>query len=145
MYRHILIPDDGSPLSEKAVEHGIALAKSVGARITAITVTEPFHMLVVEPSVTVDTLEDYARHAAAAASRILDRISRTAKAAGVTCEVLHVEHEQPYQAVIDAAAARGCDLIVMASHGRRGMSALVIGSETTKVVTHSKIPVLVCR
>jgi nucleotide-binding universal stress UspA family protein len=76
---------------------------------------------------------------------VLGRLLAAANSAGVACEVLHVEHEQIYQAIIDAASARSCDLIVMASHGRRGVSAVVLGSETVKVLTHSKIPVLVYR
>jgi nucleotide-binding universal stress UspA family protein len=76
---------------------------------------------------------------------VLDGVSAAAKSAGVECQTLHVEHEHVYQAILDAAAARGCDLIVMASHGRRGVSAVVLGSETVKVLTHSKIPVLVYR
>ncbi len=145
MYKHILVPDDGSALSAKAVEHGIALAKAVGARITGVTVTPPFHVFAVEPSVLTDTPEVYGKRVAALAAANLDRIQAMAKAVGVSCEVLHLEHDQPYQAIIEAAGGRGCDLIVMASHGRRGMSALVIGSETVKVLTHSKVPVLVCR
>ena len=76
---------------------------------------------------------------------MLSSISVTANSAGVPCETLHVEHEHPYQAIIDTAASKGCDLILMASHGRRGIAAVVLGSETVKVLTHSKIPVLVYR
>jgi nucleotide-binding universal stress UspA family protein len=145
MYKHILIPDDGSDLSVKAVEHGMALAKAVNAKVTGITVTAPFHIFAMEPGMVTDTREEYTKHVAALASKYLERIKGRAASTGVNCDVLLVEHEHPYRAIVDAANSRGCDLIVMASHGRRGASAIVLGSETVKVLTHSTIPVLVCR
>jgi nucleotide-binding universal stress UspA family protein len=145
MYKHILIPDDGSDLSAKAVQHGIALAKAINARVTGITVTMPFHIFAVAPGMVTDVPEEYTKRVAALALKYLEQIKGAAASAGVNCDVLHVEHAQPYQAIIDAAKGRGCDLIVMASHGRRGVSAIVLGSETVKVLTHSTIPVLVCR
>jgi nucleotide-binding universal stress UspA family protein len=128
MYRNILIATDGSELSEKAVNHGIALAKRIGAKVTMLTVVQPLHTFTAEY-----------------AEKTLGTAARLARAAGVGCEGVHVEHDFPYQAIIDTAASKGCDLIVMASHGRHGISALVLGSETVKVLTHSKIPVLVHR
>ena len=92
-----------------------------------------------------DTLNSYTTRMSTVAAQRLDRVKDAAKAAGVECDVVHVQHEHPYQAIIDTAVSRGCDLIVMASHGRRGMSAIVLGSETVKVLTHSTIPVLVYR
>ena len=145
MFKHILIPTDGSDLATQAVEKGIVFAKETGAKITAMTVTEPFRMLSTKPSQVEYTPIEYKRYAEAHAETVVGRVSVAANSAGVACEVLHVEHEQVYQAIIDAAEARKCDLIVMASHGRRGVSAVVLGSETTKVLTHSKIPVLVYR
>ena len=145
MYKNILIATDGSDLATKAVEQGVLFAKKIGAKITAVTVTEPFHLLSVAPSQLEYTPAEYKKHAAAHAEKLLGAVSAAAKSAGVDCETLHVEHEHVYQAIIDAAAARRCDLIVMASHGRRGVSAVVLGSETVKVLTHSKIPVLVHR
>ena len=145
MYKHLLIPTDGSDLATKAVEQGVLFAKEIGAKITAVTVTEPFHLLSVAPSQLEYTPIEYKKHAEGHAEKVLGTVSNAAKSAGVGCETLHIEHEQAYQAIIDAAAARGCDLIVMASHGRRGVSAVVLGSETVKVLTHSKIPVLVYR
>jgi nucleotide-binding universal stress UspA family protein len=145
LFTHILIPTDGSDLATKAVEQGILFAKEIGAKITALTVTEAFHVLSVEPSQLEYTPIEYKKHAEAHAEKVLGAVSAAAKSAGVDCDVLHVEHEQIYQAIIDAAEARRCDLIVMASHGRRGVSAVVLGSETVKVLTHSKIPVLVYR
>ena len=145
MFKNILIATDGSDLAAKAVEQGILLAKEIGAKIMAVTVTEPFHLLSVAPSQLEYTPIEYKKHVEAYAAKVLDTVSAAAKLAGVACDVLHVEHEQVYQAIIDAASARRCDLIVMASHGRRGVSAVVLGSETVKVLTHSKIPVLVYR
>jgi nucleotide-binding universal stress UspA family protein len=145
MYRHILIPTDGSELSGKAIQHGVALAKSVGAKVSGITVTVPFHVFAIDPEALTDTPASYQTRVAAAATKYLEQIKNVAAAVGGTCDVISVEHEQPYQAIIDTAKKNGCDLIVMASHGRRGLSALVLGSETVKVLTHSTIPVLVCR
>ena len=141
MYKHILIPTEGSVLSNKAIEHGIALAKALGANVTALTVSEPFHVSAFEPRI----VEQYRKHVAALAAKHLDTAKNVASALDVACELVRVEHELPYRAIIDTATERGCDLIVMASHGRRGISAIVLGSETIKVLTHSTIPVLVCR
>ena len=145
MFKNILVPTDGSDLAVKAVEQGILLAKEISAKITAVTVTEPFHLLSVKPSQLEYTPIEYKKYSEAHAETVLGRVSAAANSAGVACDVLHVEHEQVYQAIIDAALARRCDLIVMASHGRRGISAVVLGSQTVKVLTHSKIPVLVYR
>ena len=145
MYRHILIPTDGSPLSEMAVRQGIAFARSVGAKVTALTVSAPFHILAIDPVMVTDTPEHYERHCAARAEKFLGVVRVAAKDAAVPCETLHVVAEHPYEAIINAASEKGCDLIFMASHGRKGMSALILGSETVKVLTHSKIPVLVSR
>jgi nucleotide-binding universal stress UspA family protein len=145
LFKNILVPTDGSDLAAKAVEQGILFAKEIGAKITAMTVTEPFHVLSLAPSELEYTPIEYKKYAEAYAEEVLSTVSAKAKSAGVTCETLHTEHEHVYQAIIDAAEARKCDLIVMASHGRRGVSAVVLGSETVKVLTHSKIPVLVYR
>ena len=145
MYNNILIPTDGSDLATKAVEQGVLFAKEIGAKITAMTVTEPFHLLSVAPSQLEYTPIEYKKHAEVYAEKVLGIVSAAAKLAGVGCDMLHVEHEHVHQAIIDAATSRACDLIVMASHGRRGVSAVVLGSETVKVLTHSKIPVLVYR
>jgi nucleotide-binding universal stress UspA family protein len=145
LFKNILIATDGSDLVVKAVEQGILLAKEVSAKTTAVTVSEPFNVFALAPSELGYTPIEYKKHAEAHADRLLGTVSAAAKSAGVACDTLHVEHEQIYQAIIDAAEARRCDLIVMASHGRRGVSAVVLGSETVKVLTHSKIPVLVYR
>ena len=145
MLTHLLIPTDGSELSRKATDYGMALAKSLNAKITVLTVTAPFRAFAVEPSLVVDTIEQYQRRMAAVAAKFLATAKESAAAAGVPCETLHIEHDQPYAAIIETAARKGCDLIVMASHGRRGIAAIVLGSETVRVLTHSTVPVLVFR
>ena len=145
MYRHILIPTDGSELSDTAVRQGVQLARSLNARVTILTVTVTFHTFTADPFMASRTAETYRVDATTEAERALSVGAAAATAAGVPCETVRVERDHPYEAIIDAAAERGCDLIFMASHGRKGMAALVLGSETTKVLTHTKIPVLVCR
>jgi nucleotide-binding universal stress UspA family protein len=145
MHRHILIPTDGSDLSRNAIGYGMALAKSANAKVTVLTVTTPFHTFALESAMVTDTPEQYKRRMAALAAKYLDEAKEAASAAGVSCETLHLDHDQPYTAIIETAARKSCDLIVMASHGRRGISAIVLGSETVKVLTHSTIPVLVVR
>ena len=126
MYRHILIPTDGSELAERGVAHGLALAKSIGAKVSAIYVVEPL----------LAVTGDFAS--------VLDRVANAAKEAGVSCETIQVENVPPHEAIIAAAEDKGCNLIVMSWHGRSGLSTLLIGSVTNKVLTHAKIPVLVC-
>src|SRR5271167_1213478 len=145
MYQHILIPTDGSELSKIAIQEGVALAKALAGRVTVVTVTTPFHVLSGSPSMVTDTLEQYKEHTAAFAEQYLNVAKNIAATAGVPCDLVHIEHEHPYQAIIDTAQNRGCDAIQMASHGRRGFAAVLLGSETLKVLTHSTIPVIVCR
>jgi nucleotide-binding universal stress UspA family protein len=145
VYTNILIPTDGSELAGKAVRHGIALAKRIGAKITVLTVLPPFHVFTTDTQMLEDTPAQYKARMQEHAEKTLGAVARAAQTSGVTCEMVHVEHEHPYQAIIDTAGSKGCDLIVMASHGRHGISAIVLGSETVKVLTHSKIPVLVHR
>jgi nucleotide-binding universal stress UspA family protein len=145
MYKHILIPTDGSALADKAVEQGTALAKRIGAKITVLTVSVPFHVLSTDPQMIEDTAPQYKKRMEAHATKVLKAAADAASAADVACTTSYVEHEHPYQAIIETAHAKGCDLIAMASHGRRGVSAIVLGSETVKVLTHVNIPVLVYR
>ena len=145
MYKHILLPTDGSALSQEAARQAIAFAKSIHARVTAITVSPSFHALAVEAQLLTDTPEEFRKMCEARAETYLGPIRKIASAAGVACEAIHVVDDHAYQAIINAAENKGCDLIMMSSHGRRGMSAILLGSETNKVLTHSKIPVLVCR
>jgi nucleotide-binding universal stress UspA family protein len=145
MYTNILIPTDGSELAGKAVEHGIALAQRIGAKVIALTVLPPFHMFTTDTAMIEDTPAQYQARMQKHAEKTLGAVANVAQAAGVSCEAVHVEHEHPYRAILDIAMSKGCDLIVMASHGRRGISAIILGGETAKVLTHSKIPVLVHR
>jgi nucleotide-binding universal stress UspA family protein len=143
MYTNILLPTDGSELAGEAVQHGIALAKRIGAKVIVLTVLPPFHTITIDTQMIEDTPAQYKARVQKHAEKILGAVA--AQAAGVACETIQVEHEHPYQVIINTAASKGCDLIIMASHGRRGISAIVLGSETLKVLTHCKIPVLVHR
>jgi nucleotide-binding universal stress UspA family protein len=145
MYTNILIPTDGSDLAGKAVHHGIALAKRINANVTVLTVLPPFHTFTADTQMLEDTPVQYKLRMQKHAEKTLGAVASAAQAAGVACETVQVEHEHPFQAIIDTAALKSCDLVVMASHGRHGISAIVLGSETVKVLTHSKIPVLVHR
>jgi nucleotide-binding universal stress UspA family protein len=145
MYKHILIPTDGSELAGKAIKQGADLAKCLGAKVTILTVTSPFHIFSGEAMMVEYTLAEYTKESQAAAAKLLAAAADKAKAGGVACETVQLEYEHVYQAIIDTAKSRGCDLIVIASHGRRGISAIVLGSVTVKVLTHSRIPVLVHR
>jgi nucleotide-binding universal stress UspA family protein len=145
MFKHILIPTDGADLSRKAVIYGIQLAKTVGAKVTAITISEPYHVASMDAVLVAETPDEHEAQTARIAERALEQVRMAAEAASVEVETVRDIHDQPYRAIIDCARARRCDLIVMASHGRRGVAALLVGSETTKVLTHSTIPVLVYR
>src|SRR5215813_11315995 len=150
MYRHILIPTDGSELAEHAVTNGLSLAKSVGAKVTVIIVQESFDWLSVPETRASQrqALENLAKHNEQVekhAASVLSRAADAAKQAGVFCDTMQVANARPYQAIIAAASDRGCDLIVMSSHGRGGLSAVVLRSVTNKVLTHTKTPVLVYR
>lgn len=145
MYSHILIPIDGSPLSMTAMQTSIAFARDAGAKVTVLTVVEPFHIFTVSPDQLEATREQYEGEARTQAANYLAAAEREARLLGVPCDVVQVEGGDPYLAIIDTATQRGCDLVAMASHGRRGVAALILGSVTTKVLTHSNIPVLVYR
>lgn len=145
MYRNILVPTDGSPLATVAVDKGLALAKALGAKLTALTVVSPFHVFATSANQIAYSRDEYENQVHGAAAKVLAEIEAKGKALGVEVETLQVEHEEPYRAIIDTATERGADLIAMASHGRKGLSAIVLGSETVKVLTHSGIPVLVYR
>jgi nucleotide-binding universal stress UspA family protein len=145
MHKHILVPTDGSELSNQAIEYAATLAKAVNAKLTVLTVSTPYYGFIVEPRVSSARIEDYQKEAAKLAVQYLDVAKDIVAAAKLPCNVMHVQSAQPYQAIIDVAKDQGCDLIVMASHGRRGVAAIVLGSETVKVLTHSTIPVLVVR
>lgn len=147
MFKHILVPTDGSRLSVKAAKQAVKLAKSLGARITGFHAARDLNStyygdgyILRAPGVAAQT--DFARKQA---RKYLSAIEVEAEVEKVPCEVFHTVSDSPYEAIIAAARKKKCDLIFMASHGRRGLSGMVLGSETHKVLIHSKIPVLVCR
>ena len=145
MFKHVLVATDGSQLSEKAALNAVQLAKSMSARLTAVTASIPFHVFATDAVVVTDTDDVYKEECNRQAEKYLGVIKTAAESSGLSFEGIHVFHDHPYAAIIDTASNRGCDLICMASHGRRGIAALVLGSETMKVLTHSKIPVVVWR
>lgn len=145
MYKNILVTTDGSEFAEQAIAHAVELAKTFQAKLTAVTVTPPFQVIAMEGIVVSEAPEQYGKWAKQTAEARLATVKKAAQAAGVQCTTVHVTDTQPYAGIIEAAQQNGCDLIVMASHGRRGVSALLLGSETQKVLTHSAIPVLVYR
>jgi nucleotide-binding universal stress UspA family protein len=144
MYRHILIPTDGSELAEHGVAQGLALAKFAGAKVTVIIVEErSTGWLTFAETGAAEAFAIYNEQVKKHTASVLDRVANAAKQAGVSCDTVQVQDVQPYEAIIATATDRSCDLIVMASHGRGGLSAMVLGSVTNKVLTHAKIPVLV--
>jgi len=147
MIKQILIPTDGSKLSERAAKAGVALAKSLGARVTAFVAAPPPTPIVYKDFVPVKYMapDEHAEAIKHAALKYLDVIERVAKAAGVRCQSVHVTSDFPADAILDTARKRHCDLIVMASHGRRGLKAVLLGSQTQKVLARSEIPVMVFR
>ena len=142
MYQDILIATDGSELAEHGVAHGLALAKSLGAKVSVIFVVEPLSELTARFREALATYVELRKEQARSA---LDRAANAAKDAGVSCETIQVENGQPHLAIIAAAEDKGCDLIAMSSHGRSGLSRFLIGSVTNKVLAHAKTPVLVCQ
>ncbi|MFG1351643.1 universal stress protein [Xanthobacter autotrophicus] len=145
MYKTILVATDGSALSDLAVTQAVELAAVLHARLVLVTASEPFHLLSTEAEQIADTEDIYRRTMQQRADRILGAAAEKAAASGVPAVTVHVENDHPFEAIIATAERQLCDLIIMASHGRRGFSALVLGSQTTKVLTHSTIPVLVVR
>ena len=143
MFNHILIPTDGSELSEAAVQNGIQLARSLNAKVTGLHVVLPFHVFTTRTEMLEDTKGQYERESKIQAEQFLNFIKKTAQKAEVRCETEYATSDHPYETIIKTAENRGCDLIVMASHGRRGVQGVLIGSETQKVLTHTKTPVLV--
>ncbi|MCS6945749.1 MAG: universal stress protein [Sutterellaceae bacterium] len=144
MFSKILVPTDGSDLSAKAIEGAAQLAKRLAASLVGITVVEPYSYATLS-EYRPESLEDYEARMNKVARQRLQQIEQMARAAGVQVETVVAKSFAPYEAIIEAATQYGCDLIVMASHGRRGLNAVLLGSETQKVLTHSKIPVMVYR
>ncbi len=144
MFKRILIPTDGSDITSKAVTAALSLAKLSGATLATLCVKEPFPYSAISEMQPVPPQEFYDAQERIAAARV-KAVMDEAKAAGVACEGATVEALHPWEAILDMAKTKGCDLIVMASHGRRGVAALLIGSETNKVLTHSPLPVMVVK
>jgi nucleotide-binding universal stress UspA family protein len=147
MFKHILIPTDGSDLSKKAVKKGIEFAKTIKARITTIHVVPEFRIMADESfvSLTPEAKKRFEEESLRRAKKMLDSVVQQAKAQGVRCDAVAEANDLPYQQIIATAKSSKCDLILMASHGRRGIASVLLGSETAKVLTHSTIPVLVVR
>ena len=145
MFKHILLPTDGSELSEKAIHEGIRLAKRLSAKVTGVCIIPEQHPFFYETEIPAEALAQIAKQSKEAAESYLAVIQKKAGESGVACEVGYEVNDYIYETIIRAAEQKGCDLIMMASHGRRGVQAFIIGSETQKVLTHSKIPVLVYR
>jgi nucleotide-binding universal stress UspA family protein len=144
MYRNILVPTDGSDITEKAVKTAITLAKILGATLSAISVKEPFPYSAISEMQPVPPQEFYDAQERIALARVRSVVDAAA-IEGVDCSGHTVEALHAWEAITDHAQNQGCDLIVMASHGRRGVSALLLGSETQKVLTHSTVPILVVK
>jgi nucleotide-binding universal stress UspA family protein len=145
MYKHILLPVDGSEFGMGSVPYALKLAESIGARITAINVTAPYETVAVGELASFLVADEYIKRAEANAVAVLDRVKRAALEAGVPVKTYQVEHAHPWEAIVQTAKEQGSDLILMASHGRRGIAGVLLGSETKKVLTHTMIPVLVWR
>ena len=153
MIRHILIPTDGSKLADNAAKHGVKLAKALGAKVTGLHVTPPFHsftyrsqmLLTYHVALSEDSEAEYKRATSACAKKLLLAINRAADALGVSCETVQTSNDQPFKSIIEVARRKACDLILMASHGHAAIGGILLGSETQKVLTHSHIPVLVYR
>jgi len=144
MFKRILVPTDGSDLTAKAAATAISLAKAVGATLNTLSVKEPFPYSAISEMQPVPPQEFFDAQERIAAERV-NAVREACNAAGQPCETFTVEAVHPWEAIIEHAKNNGCDLIVMSSHGRRGVTALLLGSETQKVLTHSTIPVLVVR
>ena len=147
MFKHILVPTDGSEFSQDTVRRAVSFAKDAGARITAFYAKPEYPVTYYGEGMLIDPTapEQFAQLADEQAQTVLEFVEQLCEEAGVHCTKLTLVSDVPYEAIIEASKQAGCDLIFMASHGRRGLSALLLGSETNKVLTHTKIPVLVFR
>ena len=148
MYRHILIATDGSDLAGKGVQHGLALALQLQARATVLTVSEPVSTGFDDAlgwSAVATSLPDFQKAREEAARKVLDGVTAQAQSAGIDPQLLHVADRYAAEAIVDTAEQQGCDLIVMASHGRRALGRLLLGSQTSEVLARCGVPVLVIR
>lgn len=145
MFKHLLLPTDGSELSEAAIRKGVRFAKGWHAKVTGVSVMPEFHVLTFNTAMIEDTKKVFLAESRTQAKANLALLKKLADEEGVPCDTEVAVSDHPYEAIIRTAESKGCDLIMMASHGRRGMQAVLLGSETQKVLTHSRIPVLVYR
>jgi nucleotide-binding universal stress UspA family protein len=149
MFKHVLLPTDGSALAAKGVKSGVRLAKALGARVSGVYVIEPYLPPMVPEAAVMATAaldpRDYQKATEAQAAKALTRLEREARGADVRCTTQFVTAPQPWQGILKVARARRCDAIVIASHGRGGLGGLILGSQTARVLAHSKLPVLVIR
>lgn len=148
MYRHILIATDGSDLAQKAVTHGLQLAKGVGAKVTVVTATEmwsPVDMAEKVRQHKVDPVGTFEKAAAERAAAVLERAATEAKKYGVAIEKVHVADKTPDNAITETATEKGCDLIVIATHGRGALGRALLGSVALRVLTQSPVPVTILR
>ena len=145
MYQRILLPTDGSEQSQKAIHAGIAFAKALGAEVVGLTAIPRFHTLTYKTEMLEETAQEFAVESAQRAAQYLGFIVDAAREAGVACRTEQAVSDHPYELIISTARERQCDLIVMGSHGRKGVKGLLLGSETQKVLVHSSLPVLVYR
>ena len=145
MYKRILLPTDGSEASGRAILAGVDFARSVGAEVVAMTAVPEFHTFTTDADMLEQTRDQYDAASQARGQRLLDEVATAARDAGVPCTSVLAASDNPYEAIISTARANGCDLIVMASHGHKGIKGLLLGSETQKVLVHSAIPVMVHR
>jgi len=145
MFKNILLPTDGSELATRAVDQGIALAKAVGAKVTVLTVVEHFRVFTTNPVLLEASIQEYRKQAAENGQKVLGEASAKAEAAGVAVATMSRTGDVAWEQIVAAAAESGADLVAMASHGRSGLSALMLGSQTSRVLAHSKVPVLVLR
>lgn len=147
MYKHILLPTDGSALSDKANVHAIGLAQALGARLTVFHASPEYPTPIVAEGIVLEpiSLAEYEARANEQAQNILEPVKRRAEAAGVRCDTLHRIAPIPWEAILEAARTVGADVIAMASHGRRGIAAMILGSETQRVLMHTDRPVIVVR
>jgi nucleotide-binding universal stress UspA family protein len=145
MYKRILLPTDGTEFCKRAIRHGIDLAKLLSATVVGVTVTQPLHSSMPRSLIPKNLAGIIHSETVKLADEKLAVINDAAQAAGVQVELVRHSNDHPWEAIVQTAKDKQCDLIVMASHGRRGVSALVLGSETQKVLTHSDLPMLVVR
>ena len=147
MYKHILVPTDGSELSDKALDHALGLARALNARLTVFYASPEYPTPIVAEGLVLEpiSLAEYESRANEQAQRILERTRARAEALGIACDVVHRIASVPWEAILDTAREVGADAITMASHGRRGLAALLLGSETQRVLIHTELPVIVVR